>query len=155
MSCGSTGSEPRPHMQVLKASPTGPVLAESLEQGSNHRPVRPDRSATSSWAAAVEEMDAPDLRSLVLSLPVIEQAKGVLMGFYGCDSTVAFAVLRRWSSTRQVKIRDLAAALVDHVGGEQAHGSAEARERIGSLPTAGARPDVRGLRTFLEAYGLA
>lgn len=47
-------------------------------------------------------------------MPVIEQAKGVLMAYYGCDADQAFAVLCRWSSVHQVKIRDLATLLVEH-----------------------------------------
>lgn len=43
----------------------------------------------------------------------IEQAKGSLMLAYGLDADQAFAMLRWWSSKRNIKIRDLAERLVD------------------------------------------
>jgi hypothetical protein len=44
---------------------------------------------------------------------VIEQAKGSLMLAYGLDADQAFAMLNWWSSHRNVKVRELAARLVD------------------------------------------
>jgi len=43
----------------------------------------------------------------------IEQAKGSLMLAYGLDADQAFAMLRWWSSKRNIKIRDLAERLVE------------------------------------------
>lgn len=43
----------------------------------------------------------------------IEQAKGSLMLAYGLDADQAFAMLRWWSSRRNIKIRDLAERLVE------------------------------------------
>ncbi len=43
----------------------------------------------------------------------IEQAKGSLMLAYGLDADQAFAMLRWWSSSRNIKIRDLAERLVE------------------------------------------
>jgi ribosomal protein S28E/S33 len=43
----------------------------------------------------------------------IEQAKGSLMLAYGLDADQAFAMLQWWSSSRNVKIRDLANRLID------------------------------------------
>jgi hypothetical protein len=65
-----------------------------------------------SWTAQVERMEPADLRMLALSLPLIEQAKGILMGHFGCDAATAFTILRRWSSVRQLRLRDLAESLV-------------------------------------------
>lgn len=42
----------------------------------------------------------------------IEQAKGMLMSYYGISADTAFTVLRRWSQNSNVKLRDLAAQLV-------------------------------------------
>lgn len=47
------------------------------------------------------------------SRAVIEQAKGSLMLAYGLDEDQAFAMLNWWSSHRNVKVRDLAARLVE------------------------------------------
>lgn len=43
----------------------------------------------------------------------IEQAKGSLMLAYGLDAAQAFAMLKWWSSSRNVKIRELAERLVE------------------------------------------
>jgi hypothetical protein len=64
------------------------------------------------WQQHLSQLDAEDLRRLAASLPVIEQAKGVLMAYYGCDAEAAFSILRRWSSTRNVKLRTVAAAVL-------------------------------------------
>ena len=62
----------------------------------------------------LERMDEVALRGLIASMPQIEQAKGMLMAYYGLDAEQAFGVLRRWSSVRQLKLRDVAALLVEH-----------------------------------------
>ena len=61
-------------------------------------------------------MTPADLRALVTSLPAIEQAKGMLMGYYGVDADTAFELLRRWSSTCNIKLRILSAAIVEAAG---------------------------------------
>jgi len=43
--------------------------------------------------------------------PVIEQAKGALMAVYGLTPDAAFDLLRWHSQNRNIKVRDLAAAL--------------------------------------------
>ena len=93
-----------------------------------------------SWTAQVARMDPADLRMLALSMPIIEQAKGILMGHYGCDSETAFTVLRRWSSTRQLRLRDLAASLV-------AEASRLDDGRSGGRPTS-------AVERFLTLHGL-
>lgn len=34
------------------------------------------------------------------------------MGYYGCDADTVFSLLRRWSATRNVKVRAIAASVV-------------------------------------------
>ena len=46
------------------------------------------------------------------SLPVIEQAKGVLIAQTGCEPDEAFSLLRAASQRANVKVRDLAVAIV-------------------------------------------
>jgi len=65
------------------------------------------------WQRQRQEIE--DLRTALASRPVIDQAKGILMAMYAIDSVQAFRVLARWSQTRNVKVRDLAAALVEDV----------------------------------------
>ena len=47
--------------------------------------------------------------------PVIEEANGILMGYYGLNADTAFQLLRRWSQHSNIKVRTLAQALVDAV----------------------------------------
>jgi hypothetical protein len=44
--------------------------------------------------------------------PVIEQSKGLLMGYYGIDAYSAFALLKRWSQSSNTKLRDISSILV-------------------------------------------
>jgi hypothetical protein len=47
------------------------------------------------------------------SRPAIEQAKGALMVSYGLDADDAFLLLRRYSQHVNVKLRDVARAVVE------------------------------------------
>jgi hypothetical protein len=53
------------------------------------------------------------LQARLESLPVIEQAKGVLMAQAGCHPEEAFDILRRASQRTNFKVRDLAADIVE------------------------------------------
>jgi hypothetical protein len=52
------------------------------------------------------------LRAQLESMPVIEQAKGIIMARYGWAEDEAFDALRRASQRSNVRVRDLAAAIV-------------------------------------------
>ena len=47
------------------------------------------------------------------SMPAIEQAKGILMARHGCSADEAFDMLRKESQRTHVKVRDLAARIVE------------------------------------------
>jgi hypothetical protein len=49
------------------------------------------------------------------SLPVIEQAKGILMAQQRCGPEEAFDLIRRASQLANIKVRVLAAEIVEHV----------------------------------------
>jgi ANTAR domain len=67
------------------------------------------------------------LQARLVSMPVIEQAKGIIMAKYGWSEDQAFDALRRASQRENVKVRDLAATIVARA----AHpGSAQRRGRI-------------------------
>ncbi len=84
------------------------------------------------WREHVEELGAEDLRRLATTLPVIEQAKGVLMGYCGCDAAAAFDFLTRWSSTQNLKVRVVAAAVVAAASRPSTKPFAELREFLRS-----------------------
>jgi hypothetical protein len=67
------------------------------------------------------------LQARMASMPVIEQAKGILMAQYGWPEEQAFEALRRASQRENVKVRDLAAGIV-----ARAVRSEPASERAGS-----------------------
>jgi len=66
----------------------------------------------------LDSMDQDSLRAMVATMPVIEQAKGIVMGCYGVDPDIAFAVLRRASSSGNLKLRALAVTLVEAVSSQ-------------------------------------
>lgn len=61
-----------------------------------------------------------DMLAVLQSRGAIEQAKGVIMGCLRCDADTAWATLRRASHESNVKLRVLAVALVEHIGGAPA-----------------------------------
>jgi hypothetical protein len=52
------------------------------------------------------------LQARMASMPVIEQAKGILMAQYGWPEEQAFDALRRASQRENIKVRDLAVSIV-------------------------------------------
>jgi hypothetical protein len=79
------------------------------------------------------------LQARLASMPVIEQAKGILMARYGWREDQAFEALQRVSQRENIKVRDLAACIV-----ARATRSAPAgRRRAGAASTA-----LQGAREF-------
>ena len=74
-------------------------------------------SAALVTTAAENEAAFEDLLSALQSRGAIEQAKGALMGRVGCDADQAWNTLRRASQEFNVKLRELAVALLEHIGG--------------------------------------
>jgi GAF domain-containing protein len=68
----------------------------------------------SSYAALTEQ-----LRSSLASRAVIDQALGVIMAQERCTQARAFAILRAASQNTNVKLRDIASAIVTGVSGER------------------------------------
>ncbi len=66
-----------------------------------------------SYAALTDQM-----RSSLASRTVIDQAIGVIMARERCTQARAFAILRTASQHRNVKLRDIASAIVTSVSGE-------------------------------------
>jgi AmiR/NasT family two-component response regulator len=66
--------------------------------------------------AAKSELEAvaSQLRTALTSRATIEQAKGMIMAERGCSAEEAFEQLAKISNDRNVKLRDVAAALVEH-----------------------------------------
>jgi len=71
-------------------------------------------------AAAQDTTQITDMLAVLQSRGAIEQAKGVIMGLLGCDAGTAWATLRQASHESNIKLRVLAVALVEHIGGQPA-----------------------------------
>lgn len=101
-------------------------------------------------AAAGEDAQIADMLAVLQSRGAIEQAKGVIMGLLRCDADTAWATLRRASHESNVKLRVLAVALVEHIGG----GPAE-QPPVGApiVPSAAARRAARLLWAVLTHAG--
>jgi AmiR/NasT family two-component response regulator len=61
------------------------------------------------------------LQARLGTMPVIEQAKGIIMAQQRCGPEEAFEVLRRASQQANVKLHVLAAQLVEHIAGTGGH----------------------------------
>ncbi len=58
---------------------------------------------------------AEDMAAAMRSRAVIEQAKGMIMAQNRCDAETAFEILRKASMGRNVKLREVAADMVQRV----------------------------------------
>ena len=85
------------------------------------------------------------------SMPVIEQAKGILMAQQGCDPDEAFDLLRRASQRFNIPVRVLAARLV---GGAQLPGPQAAQVLHEALPRFAGRPALEALLDGMLEFAL-
>jgi hypothetical protein len=77
-------------------------------------------SAALITSAAENASAIADIITVLQSRGAIEQAKGALMGLVRCDAEHAWRMLRRASQEFNVKLRELAVALVEHISGAPA-----------------------------------
>ena len=95
-----------------QASESWQLIQVSWDQAERIRARRmlartdPDRLRYSAYAR---------LQAQLASLPVIEQAKGIIMAKNGWSEDQAFDALRRASQRKNIKVRDLAAFIVASV----------------------------------------
>lgn len=80
------------------------------------------------------------LRAQMASMPVIEQAKGIIMAQCGWDADQAFDAMRRVSQRENIKVRELAAQVVAHTldSAQQQADTARNKRRPGGDGTVGA-----------------
>ena len=77
------------------------------------QPGRPAGGLADAERAAALELEVAQLRTAMASRAGIEQAKGILMQRRNASAEEAFDVLRRASQDLNVKLRDVAAWLVE------------------------------------------
>ena len=69
---------------------------------------------------ARQSTEVAHLQQALVSRSTIDQALGVLMGQNRCSRDEAFGILRRASQNRNIKLRDVAAAVIDRYTGHPA-----------------------------------
>lgn len=69
-------------------------------------------AAEASRRVAILEAELRGLTERLTTQGTIEQAKGMLMAYYGVPADTAFAILMRWSQRSNTKLRDVAAGFV-------------------------------------------
>jgi hypothetical protein len=116
---------------VLSCLLTGPAQAATITTLIGYEQLITAALVTT---GAEEGTEIADMLAVLQSRGAIEQAKGVIMGRLRCDAETAWSTLRRASHESNVKLRALAVALVEHVGGVPA-------EQPGGEPPI--RPDER------------
>lgn len=106
----------------VRGEATGAIKVYSQDVGSYDAAHEPVLQMLADQAAVVlanvkgyveAEQVSEQLKDALRSRDVIGQAKGILMEREGIDDEAAFAMLRRTSQLNNVKLRDVAAAVVD------------------------------------------
>src|SRR5882757_11009856 len=93
------------------------VLADNAERLAEvAERLRTTRSSLASGRSRREQLHESAyarLRAQLETMPVIEQAKGILIAQTGCSPEEAFALLRQASQRGNVRVSELAASIVD------------------------------------------
>ena len=98
-----------------------PAAEEDVQRLDRLQPLLASAVAVVEYCSGEEER-AEQMVQMVQYRRVIEQAKGLIMGATGADAGSAFATLARASQHFNVRLRNLAIALVELVGGGPAEG---------------------------------
>jgi len=86
------------------------VLAEVTR--ANRQAARAARAPIIARAELIRASQTARLMARLQTMPVIEQAKGIIMGQSGCTAETAFDMLRQASQRSNVPIREIAASIV-------------------------------------------
>ena len=93
------------------------MLADNAERlaaaAERLRTTRSSLAAGRSRREQLHESAYARLRAQLETMPVIEQAKGILIAQTGCSPDEAFAMLRQASQRSNVRVSELAAGMVD------------------------------------------
>ena len=121
---GTAGSDEatavRAHAKVLRARARAARKQAAtliLQTDQIRRALRRQRLIPADRAERLQHSAYARLVARMESMPVIEQAKGVLMAQSGCDADEAFETLRRASQRSHIPVRDLAGQIVARTAG--------------------------------------
>jgi len=93
------------------------VQAETVALTQAIRKACSDRHAMAARPGQTPRPAYAEMAARLQTMPVIEQAKGIVMAQSRCGEAEAFAILRRVSQQTNVPVRDLAAQIVAKVTG--------------------------------------
>jgi hypothetical protein len=116
---GGTAEDPRSALIERAAAARAKFEANARRLEANRSRLQVTRERLLSGRSRREALHVSAfarLRAQLESLPVIEQAKGILMAQTGCDADEAFDLLRRASQRTNTRVRDLAADIVQRTG---------------------------------------
>ena len=116
----ATRHKTRENLQLIRDSWDKAARIQARRQTAR---AAPDRLRYSAYAR---------LQARLASMPVIEQAKGIIMAQYGWSEEQAFDALRRVAQRENIKVRDLAASVVARA----AHSSPARRRQASTASTA-------------------
>ena len=119
------------HAQVRRFEDVRARLQATFDQVRNGRPQR-QILHDSAYARLQAQMD---------TMPVIEQAKGILMAQYRCRPEEAFDLLRRASQRANVKVSVLAAQIVEQISSPEPRFAARPPLPTSERPLAASRRD--------------
>jgi ANTAR domain len=91
---------------------TTQVLAEARAARRTSAEARRQRRSSTAGRDLMQRSEHARLPARLESMPVIEQAKGIIMAQSHCGPAQAFGLLRRASQRSNVPVRDLAAQIV-------------------------------------------
>jgi hypothetical protein len=91
---------------------TEQVLAETRDLRQAIADSRRQRRSSPAGRDLLHRSEYARLLARLDTMPVVEQAKGIIMAQSRCDETEAFDLLRRASQRSNVPVRDLAAQIV-------------------------------------------
>jgi GAF domain-containing protein len=96
---------------------TADAFGEEQQQQARILSVQTSTALTLAHRQAEHTTLTDQLREALATRAVIDQAIGILMAQQSCDTETAFGILRTTSQNQNRKLRDIAAELVESVGG--------------------------------------
>ncbi|WP_020500254.1 ANTAR domain-containing protein [Sciscionella marina] len=102
-------------IMVLSVYLDGPANERTVATLARHEPLVTS-AVTMAGIAERNQQQSQRVLDALASRAAIEQAKGVIMGIRNCDPNAAWDVLRAVSQEVNLKLRELATALVEHIG---------------------------------------
>ena len=121
----------RPQWEILREALEA-AKAEHRAQAHRFEAAKAQLQATAEWIETgrpqrevLRDSAVARMRARLESLPVIEQAKGILMAQQQCGAEEAFDLLRRASQRANVKVNVLAAQIVANIASPPAETSAQ------------------------------